>query len=211
MSSPHFPIETERLLLRVGEACDFEAFAAFNTDEDAMRFTGGHMPRAAAWRKFLVMPGAWVIQGFGMFSVIEKSSGEWLGQLGPWQPDGWPGTEVGWGFKRSAWGRGYATEAAIVAIDWAFDALGWDEVIHSIDPDNTASILLAQRLGARNRGPGQLPAPFEAARIDIWAQSRADWRAGGARRERDAHERASVRGCVRDCGTRAGVLAEPRA
>lgn len=151
-------LETERLLLRVGEACDFEAFAAFNTDEDAMRFTGGHMPRAAAWRKFLVMPGAWVIQGFGMFSVIEKSSGEWLGQLGPWQPDGWPGTEVGWGFKRSAWGRGYATEAA---------------------------------------------------RIDIWAQSRADWRAGCARRERDAHERASVR--VRDCGTRAGVLAEPRA
>ena len=79
-------LETGRLLLRVPEACDFDAFAEFNTDEDAMRFIGGHMPRAAAWRKFLVMPGAWVIQGFGMFAVIEKSTGEWLGQLGPWQP-----------------------------------------------------------------------------------------------------------------------------
>jgi RimJ/RimL family protein N-acetyltransferase len=186
-------LETERLLLRVPEACDFDDFAEFNTDEDAMRFIGGHMPRAAAWRKFLVMPGAWAIQGFGMFSVIEKASGAWLGQLGPWQPEGWPGTEVGWSFKRSAWGKGYATEAAIAAIDWSFDQLGWDEVIHSIDPQNMASILLAQRLGSRNRGPGTLPAPFEAARIDIWAQSRAEWRAGRAVRERDARGHAEKR------------------
>ncbi len=186
-------LETERLLLRVPEACDFDAFAGFHADEEAMRFIGGHMPRAAAWRKFLVMPGAWVVQGFGMFSVLDKCSGEWLGQLGPWRPDGWPGTEVGWAFKRSAWGRGYATEAAIAAIDWAFETLGWEEVIHSIDPDNSASILLAQRLGARNRGPGLLPAPFEAARIDIWAQSRADWRAGSGERESMARERAAWR------------------
>jgi RimJ/RimL family protein N-acetyltransferase len=73
-----------------------------------------------------------------MFTV-ETREGEWLGQLGPWQPEGWPGTEVGWAFKRASWGRGYATEAAIAAIDWAFDTLGWTDVIHSISPDNTAS------------------------------------------------------------------------
>ena len=70
------------------------------------------MPRAAAWRKFLQMPGAWLIQGFGMFAVIEKASGEWLGNIGPWQPEGWPGTEVGWALRRVAWGKGYADEAA---------------------------------------------------------------------------------------------------
>jgi RimJ/RimL family protein N-acetyltransferase len=168
-------LETERLVLRVPQARDFDGYAELNEDEEAMRFIGGHMPRAASWRKFLIMPGAWVIQGFAMFSVIEKSSGQWLGQMGPWQPEGWPGTEVGWAFKRSAWGKGFATEAAIAAIDWAFAELGWQEVIHSIAPDNLASQALARRLGAQNRGPGQLPAPYADTRIDIWAQSRQQW------------------------------------
>ncbi len=170
-------IETERLLLRVPQAGDFDAYAAMNADEEAMRFIGGRMPRAAAWRKFLVMPGAWAIQGFAMFSVIEKDSGRWLGQLGPWQPEGWPGTEVGWAFIRSAWGKGFATEAGIAAVDWAFEHLGWTEVIHSINPGNHASQALAQRLGSSNLGPGKLPAPFENEPIDIWGQSREQWRA----------------------------------
>jgi RimJ/RimL family protein N-acetyltransferase len=123
------------------------------------------------------MPGAWAIQGFAMFSVVEKATGLWIGQLGPWQPEGWPGTEVGWAFHKSAWGRGYATEAGVAAIDWAFENLGWDEVIHSIDPANLASQKLAQRLGSRNRGPGKLPEPFETVPIEIWAQSRTEWTA----------------------------------
>jgi RimJ/RimL family protein N-acetyltransferase len=179
--SPGTMIETERLLLRPPCREDFEGFAALHADEEAMRFIGGHMPRAAAWRKFLVMPGAWAIQGFAMFTVVDKASGEWLGQMGPWQPEGWPGTEVGWAFKRAAWGRGYATEAGIAAVHWAFDNLGWDEVIHSIDPDNRASQALAARLGASNSGPGKLPPPFEGARIDIWRQSRREWEASHPR------------------------------
>ena len=43
------------------------------------------------------MAGSWALNGFGMFSVIEKASGLWLGRIGPWRPDGWPGNEVGWG------------------------------------------------------------------------------------------------------------------
>ena len=170
-------LETDRLVLRLPERGDFEAFAELNADEEAMRFIGGTMLRAAAWRKFLVMPGAWAIQGFAMFSVIEKASGQWLGQLGPWQPEGWPGTEVGWAFKRSAWGRGFATEAGETAISWAFDSLGWHEVIHSIGPGNTASQALARRLGSSNRGPGKLPAPLENEPIEIWAQTREQWQA----------------------------------
>lgn len=174
---PSPTLETDRLILRLPQAQDFDDYAELVGDEETARYIGGHMPRAAAWRKFLQMPGAWALQGFAMFSVIEKSSGRWIGQAGPWYPEGWPGTEVGWSFKRSSWGQGYATEAAIAAIDWAFDHLGWDEVIHSIDPDNRASQMLAQRLGSRNRGPGRLPAPFEDSPIDVWAQTREQWRA----------------------------------
>ena len=115
------------------------------------------------------------MQGFAMFSVVEKASGEWIGQTGPWQPEGWPGTEVGWSFKRSSWGRGYAMEAATAAIDWAFDHLQWSEVIHSIDPDNRASQALAARLGSSNRGPGRLPPPLEDHPIEIWGQTREQW------------------------------------
>jgi len=112
-----------------------------------------------------------------MFSVIEKSSGRWIGRLGPWQPLGWPGTEVGWAIARDCWGKGYAPEGAAVATDWAFDNLGWTDVIHSIAPDNIASQQVARKLGSRNLGPGRLPPPFHEAPIDIWGQSREEWRA----------------------------------
>lgn len=146
-------------------------------DEVATRYLGGSQPRAVAWRGFLSMAGAWSIQGFGMFSVIEKASGQWVGRLGPWLPEGWPGPEVGWGIARSAWGKGYATEGAIAAMDFAFERLGWTEAIHSIDADNTASQGVARRLGSTLRGPGKLPAPFEDEPVEIWGQTRQQWRA----------------------------------
>jgi RimJ/RimL family protein N-acetyltransferase len=168
-------IETGRLLLRLPRIEDFDLYAELHADEEAARHIGGALLRAPAWRKFLQMPGAWAMQGYAMFSVVEKASGRWIGQAGPWQPEGWPGTEVGWAFHRASWGKGYATEAATAAIDWAFANLGWSEVIHSIAPENLASQALARRLGSINRGPGRLPPPHEEVRIDIWGQSREDW------------------------------------
>lgn len=170
-------VETERLILRVPRLSDFEAYAAMGQDEENMHFIGGAMPRAVAWRKFLQMPGAWILQGFAMFTVEEKATGRWLGQLGPWQPEGWPGTEVGWALARDAQGRGYATEAGSAAVNWAFENLDWTEVIHSIHPDNRPSQELARRLGSELRGPGKLPEPFEDEPIEIWAQTRAQWQA----------------------------------
>jgi RimJ/RimL family protein N-acetyltransferase len=177
MSLTDIRIETERLVLRAPRIEDFDGYAELHGDEEAARYIGGHMPRAAAWRKFLQQPGAWLVQGFGMFSVLDRSSGEWLGQLGPWRPEGWPGNEVGWSFRRAAWGRGFATEAAVVAIDWAFDNLGWDDVIHCIDPANAPSQALARRLGSTNKGPGRLPPPLENHPIEVWGQTREQWRA----------------------------------
>lgn len=172
-----FPIlETERLVLRVPRTSDFDAYAELFGDEEATRYIGGATLRGASWRRFLQMPGAWLLQGFGMFSIVDKASGEWLGQAGPWQPDGWPGTEVGWAIRRSAWGRGIACEAATAAIDWAFANLGWSEVIHCIDTDNMRSQALAQRLGSRILRRTKLPAPYDDREIDVWGQSRDEWR-----------------------------------
>ena len=73
-------------------------------------------------------------------------------------------------------GKGYALEAAVASMDYAVDVLGWDDIIHTIDPANIASAKLAARIGSTNRGPGRLPPPFEASRVDIWGQTAAEWR-----------------------------------
>lgn len=168
-------LETARLILRVPRMEDFERYAEMLGDEEAARYIGGHLERAPAWRRFLQMPGAWMVQGFAMFSVLDKATGKWLGQAGPWKPDGWPGNEVGWSFHPDAWGRGYATEAATVAMDWAFETLGWDAVIHCIDPANAPSQRLAQRLGSRNLGGVRMPPPYEGLPTEAWGQTRDEW------------------------------------
>ena len=170
-------LTTERLLLRPPVQADFEPWAACMADPEAQRYLGGAQPASLAWRAMATMTGAWPLCGFSMFSVIERESGRWIGRIGPWRPEGWPGAEVGWGLARDAWGRGYATEAAIACMDFAFDRLGWDEAIHTIDPDNAASIRLAERLGSTHRGPARLPAPHEGSRVEVWAQTAAHWRA----------------------------------
>jgi RimJ/RimL family protein N-acetyltransferase len=169
-------ILSARLLLRPTQMQDFEAWAAFMADPEATRFLGGPQPRALAWRGFMTMAGAWHLQGYGMFSVLERSSGRWVGRLGPWMPDGWPGTEVGWGIVRDCWGQGYAAEGATAAIDWAFDELGWSEVIHAIDPKNANSQAVARKLGSKLMGFGTLPEPIGTP-VEIWGQSRDAWRA----------------------------------
>lgn len=172
-----FPtLETERLILRVQRMEDFERFAEMMAHESA-RFIGGPSQRGDAWRRFLQMPGAWVLQGFGMFALIEKSSGLYLGQAGPWYPDGWPGTEIGWSLHPDARGRGYVTEAALATMDFAFETLGWERVVHSIVPDNEASKAVAQRLGSRFLGPAKMPPPLETIECELWGQTREQWRA----------------------------------
>lgn len=175
-------LETPRLLLRLPRQEDFEAWAQFMADEEATRHIGGVQPRAMAWRGLATMLGAWQLKGFAMFSVIEKASGQWIGRVGPWQPEGWPGTEVGWSIARAHWGHGYAPEAAAACIDWAFDALGWDEVIHTIAPENDRSKVVATKLGSGYLRMGQLPAPHDGMLVEIWGQTRAQWQASRAQR-----------------------------
>lgn len=174
---------TERLILRPPVAQDFDAFAAMHAEPETMSFLGGPVPRSVAWRQFASHAGAWQISGYSFFSVIERSTGEWVGRVGPWGPDGWPAPEIAYGLAQKYAGRGYAYEAAVAAIDFAVEFLGWDQIAHTINPDNHASIALARKLGAQNSGPTSLPAPLENARVDLWTQSAAQWKANAAARQ----------------------------
>ncbi|MGD2129153.1 MAG: GNAT family N-acetyltransferase [Lysobacterales bacterium] len=143
-------IETERLILRpVDPVRDFEPWARAMADEHTVRYLGVKpMNRAEAWRSMAMVIGHWSIRGFGMFSVELKTTGEWVGRVGPWRPEGWPGNEVGWTISPDHLRCGYATEAARASLDYAFNTLGWTEVIHVIMEGNEASVGVATKIGS---------------------------------------------------------------
>jgi RimJ/RimL family protein N-acetyltransferase len=142
---------TERLLLRGLELSDFDAYAAICADPEVRRYLGDGFPlkRPAAWREMALLLGHWGLRGFGQWAVVQRQTGELVGRAGLWQPEGWPGLEVGWVLGRPWWGRGFATEAAAAAVDHAFESLGAQHVISLIRPDNAPSIRVAERLGER--------------------------------------------------------------
>lgn len=158
-------IETDRLVLRGFEERDFGFIAEIFGDEDTARFIGGQMPAYQAWRTLAVVLGHWVLRGFGLFCVEEKSSGQTIGFCGPWRPEGWPDNEIGYGFLKAAQGKGYAIEAATASLKFAYEQLGWTTAISLIDEKNPASQNLAKKLGATNENQN---AVINDKPCDIW-------------------------------------------
>ena len=144
-------IETSRLLLRAPRLDDFERYAEFRASERA-RILGGPFPRQQAFEQLSAMAGHWLLRGYGRWIVADKASGEPLGFVGPFYPEGWPEPEIAWSLFHSAEGRGIAFEAAKAARDFAYGELGWHTAVSLIAPQNARSIALARRLGAECEG-----------------------------------------------------------
>jgi RimJ/RimL family protein N-acetyltransferase len=143
-------LETERLLLRPLVEDDLDAYAAMMADAEVVEFLGTTpMDRADAWRHLAFLVGHGVLRGWTNNAVIEKTTGRFLGRCGLWQPEGWPGLEVGWALGRHVWGHGYATEAAAAWRDWAFAHLDADALISVVHRDNVRSVRVAERIGHR--------------------------------------------------------------
>jgi RimJ/RimL family protein N-acetyltransferase len=147
-------LTTDRLCLRGLRPDDLDAYARMYADPEVMRFleNGRPLDRAAAFRSMAMHLGHWHLRGYGQWALEDRGTGEFVGRAGLWRPEGWPGLEVGWVLERRAWGRGLATEAGRAAIDYAFLRLGVEKVISLIQPDNHASIRVAQRLGQSYEG-----------------------------------------------------------
>jgi RimJ/RimL family protein N-acetyltransferase len=151
-------VETDRLTLRMLRESDFDAYAEMCADPEVMRYIGDGQPldRPLAWRNLAMMIGHWSLRGYGLWAAQERTSGVLVGRVGFWNPEGWPGFELGWMLRRSFWGRGYATEGARAALRFAFTGLGQPHVISLIHPENAASIHVARRLGERLTGPTEV-------------------------------------------------------
>ncbi len=170
-------LETERLILRPPGEEGFEGYAALYADEEAARHIGGLKDRAQAWRAMAGVMGMWLLRDYGFFFVYEKETDDWVGSIGPHNPLGWPGQEVGWAITRAHWRKGYGKEAASAAMDYAFDELGWERIIHVIDPQNKPSEALASALGSTIVSTVDELAGFGPMKLNIWGQSADEWRA----------------------------------
>ena len=170
-------IETERLVLRRWREADIEPNTAMLGDPASARFiTSDGKPVTDAfvgWRNAAIMAGHWALHGVGMFVVEEKQTNRFAGRVGPFQPSGWPGFEIGWGIASGFRGKGYALEAARASIDWAFATFEIDQIIHCIDRENVASQSVAQRLGAVIEREFDLFGHV----ADIWVTRRDIWTA----------------------------------
>jgi len=122
-------LETERLRLRMFREDDFESYASICADAEVMRYiaTGKPFTRLEAWRHKTFLIGHWQLRGYGPWAVEEKSSRRMIGRIGFLDPDGWPGFEIGWTLAREVWGKGYATEGARRAMEYAFTELNQDQ------------------------------------------------------------------------------------
>jgi RimJ/RimL family protein N-acetyltransferase len=151
-------LTTDRLVLRPFRDDDLDAYAEICADPEVMRYLGDGKPlsRAEAWRQMAFIVGHWQLKGFGLWAVEEKASGALIGRAGLLHPEGWPGFELGWTLGRQWWGKGYATEAARMALRYAFEELDRDHVISLIRPENHPSIRVAERLGERLEGEVEL-------------------------------------------------------
>jgi RimJ/RimL family protein N-acetyltransferase len=145
-------LQTPRLTLRGLRDDDLDAYAAMVADAEVMRFFDGPLTRDEAWRQMALFAGHWVLRGYGQWAVERRADRVFLGRAGLWEPDGWPGLEVGWMLARGAWGQGYATEAARMATHWAWAELGATRLISIIAPGNERSIAVARRLGMERAG-----------------------------------------------------------
>lgn len=173
-------VETERLTLRGFREADVDGLFALAQDPLIAEYVAyNNAPlREACWRSIALWMGHWTLRGFGIWAVEERSTGTLIGRIGIWQPEGWPGTEVGWLLGREFWGQGFATEAARASLEWGFEHLDVDELVSLIQPSNVASIAVAGRIGERYRGL----VPFRGGKTGEWVITRAEW--GAAREDR---------------------------
>lgn len=147
-------LETERLMLREMTEADYPALCRMLRDPEVMYAYGGAFSdgEARAWLER--QRRRYREDGFGLWAVVEKATGEMVGQCGlTWQD--WGGRrvmEVGYLLERAHWRRGYATEAASACRDHAFTALDAEEVFSIIRDTNAASRAVAARNGMEERG-----------------------------------------------------------
>lgn len=141
-------LETARLRLRAPRITDFQFYARIACSQRA-RFMGGPMTREEAWDDFARTCSVWLWRGHGAWVMVGKADGAPLGVVLLGFEPGDQDPELGIALIQAAEGRGLALEAAQAARDYAFRSLELPRLVSCVFPENTRSIALMERMGAR--------------------------------------------------------------
>lgn len=192
-------VDTERLRLERWGDRHSGALVAMNREPEVVRFLTGGVPLSedASRAQSRRIAEHWERFGFGLWAVVERASGVTIGFSGLSHPLWFPAeaefVEVGWRLHPDAWGRGFATEAGLAALDVGFGSLRLDWIVSYIHVDNAASRAVAERLGMELERT--IDHPTNPDRIDVFAARPARMRPGemvadhSADRRRDAETR----------------------
>ncbi len=149
-------LDTERLQLRPPAPADLEDSLSLWSDPEVTRFIGGRpFTREEVWARILRYIGHWTALGYGFFTVRERQTGRYLGEVGladfkrDMSPPLTGAAEVGWALVPAAHGRGFASEAVRAALAWHEQAIGPQRTACMIAPENQASIRVAEKCGFR--------------------------------------------------------------
>ncbi|MFN8639898.1 MAG: GNAT family N-acetyltransferase [Dehalococcoidia bacterium] len=177
MTSPP-TIETPRLRLRPWQPEDLAWYAALRADPEVSRFLGDGHPQSPSDARavFERTIAEWGRVGLGPWAVEDRFTRERVGYCG--MPIWREGTseeavEIGYGYARDAWGRGYATEAGAAAMRWAFEVRGCESMVALTWPENVASQHVLAKLGFRRDGDVET----QDGRRSFFRVSRADFEA----------------------------------
>ena len=175
-------IETDRLVLSLPGPEDYRLLRDLVADPEVHRHLGPRPedPTTDMFSRAMRAAGSWQLYGFGLFLAFEKVGGAFVGQLGIFRSMRGFGkgmddvAEAGWIVAREHWGKGYAREAMLAALDW-FDAThgigtqGIGRIVCMIEPENTASVTLAGRLGFKRYDQHTLD---DGALVDLFERIR---------------------------------------
>ena len=148
-------IETSRLSLRRWTWADRQAFHAMVSDPDIMRYVHDFEPLDVTQADQALRDTIeHYRRGHGDWAVVERSSGEIMGECGLTDPVVVPDAEITWLFHPTFWGKGYAYEAARAVLEYAFGPLALERVVAHVQRDNARSIKLMEKLGMQCDGSG---------------------------------------------------------
>lgn len=143
-------LRTDRLTLRRWRDSDLEPWAAMNADPEVREHLGALLTREQSDGSVTRFQAEFDQRGYGWWAVEVRATGEFIGFAGLDQvDDGMPftGVEIGWRLARSAWGQGYATEAALSVLSHGFDALDFPEILAVTTATNLRSQAVMRRIG----------------------------------------------------------------
>ncbi|MEU1389622.1 MULTISPECIES: GNAT family N-acetyltransferase [unclassified Nonomuraea] len=143
-------LRTDRLILRRWRDSDLEPWAAMNADPEVREHLGDLLTREQSDASVSRFQAEFDQRGYGWWAVEVEATGEFIGFAGLDEVDDhmpFTGVEIGWRLARSAWGQGYATEAALTVLAHGFDALELPEILAVTTATNLRSQAVMRRIG----------------------------------------------------------------